>query len=121
MGRVGGRESIQLLKEHISKLQVQDSWLDEFLGAWGKSGWLKSNLKSTLIAVRIFLCIIICIPRILQCVQCLIDRAIWTVLLVEKKRGDMGLNNAGSISGLSLEHNSTSDLVELAGGKPWEQ
>ena len=89
MERVGGRESIQLLKEHASKLQVQDSWLDEFLGGWGISGWLKSILKSTLIVVGIFSCIIVCIPRILQRVQGLIDRAMQTVLLVEKKGGDV--------------------------------
>ena len=71
-------KSIQLLKEGVRKLQVDDgwNWLNNLLNGWGLSGWLLSIVKTGLVILIIVVVVLLMMP----CLVSLLQRALqWTV------------------------------------------
>lgn len=55
--------SIQALKEGVNKLQVDNgcNWLNQLLGDWGLTGWVRNLVEIGLYVLDITLCIVVVI------------------------------------------------------------
>lgn len=76
--------SIQDLQNGVKKLWV-DNRFDVFGGLFGGLGvWIQNLLKEGLVCPIAFLCILICVPCLLQCIQKMIQDALNRAFFINK-------------------------------------
>ena len=86
-------KSIQLLKQGVQKLQLDDGWdwLTKLLQGWGLGSWLKGLLQTVIILGLVFLCLMLCIPCFCTCLQNMIAKTVQSItsqaLLAQKENG----------------------------------
>lgn len=78
-------------------------------------------MKTGFYISAVLLLLIICLPCILQCVQRLINKSTKTVLLVEQKGGDTGIQLESRTVSTAQLVTTDRDVVAIVGRKPWQE
>ena len=78
----------------VQKLQQSDGFniFGNIFSRLGLTAWIKSLLQIGIRCLFIFICILICIPCMLKCVQTLINRALKEAFFIYKEGGDVGIS-----------------------------
>ncbi|XP_027665646.2 uncharacterized protein LOC119149839 [Falco rusticolus] len=116
-------KSIENLQEGVQKLEQSDGFniFGNLFGRLDLTAWIKSSLQIGVGCLFIFICFLICIPRVLKCVQTLTDRALIQAFFIYKEGGDVGISRTSSTASVNKNQPWEKDIVMVVGRKLWEQ
>lgn len=80
-------KTIQMLKEGVKKLQVDDgwSWLNNLFNGWGLSGWVLSLIKTGGLIVVVV--VLLMLPCLMSLMQRALQKAIQAIFVAQIQKG----------------------------------